>query len=167
MRKYALSLLGIALLSMIAACSEHYEDEKYRSLVPYFADIVCSQDEIHVGDKVTFTAVQRTKGRWLDKTEYTWTSTPFGTAQHKASVPDGGIYDGKDPTCETIFTTPGSHRITFKGDYRGSGNVIYMDKSESLPSGIEARYTANVSTGGSNNLNYLHAEVKKTFTVLP
>ena len=156
-----------ALLLLLTACSEHTNDEKYRSDCPRFASMQISSEVIRVGTPVTFTCVERQAGKLLDRTTYNWTALPAENVNITITQPEGCIYDGANPSCTFAFPQPGTYTITFQGDYKGSGQVNYFETTEMLDDGeTTARYSANTSTGTGASRDYLHAVLTRRVVVV-
>jgi len=158
--------LILLLLFVWSACSEDTNDPKYRSDCPRFSSFTFSADPVRAGEDVTLTAVQSKAGHLLDKTTYSWEVQPADGVTCEPSQPEGGVYDGKNPECALRFPNAGTYTITFKGDYKGSGQVNYFEESATLEDGTTARYSANTNTGTGASRDYLHATLTRSVTVV-
>ncbi|MBP3227317.1 MAG: hypothetical protein J6M53_00885 [Bacteroidaceae bacterium] len=160
------TILALVLLCALAvACSEHTYDAKYRSDCPRFAALSTSTETVTAGVPVVLTCVEQRAGKLLDRTTYTWTVMPAEGLSIETSVPAEGVYDGVSPTATVTFPAPGNYTVTFRGDYRGSGQVNYFEESETLADGTTARYSANTGGEGSNHRDYLHAQLTRRIVV--
>lgn len=166
-------ILTTGFVSLLTACSQDSDNAKYGSQPPVFSDMtmhVAKTDieEIHVGDRAVVTAHQKSTGKLLNTTTYSWSISPEddqATHQYKASV----IYDQEkeSPTDTIVFNSPGTYRVTLNARYNASGNTSAWsgkhgyNYEEQLASG-DGR--ATYVTGG---LFYFQTTVRKTFIVKP
>lgn len=153
-------------VAVLCGCSEHTNDSKYRSDCPRFSAMQLSSEEVKAGVPVTITCVESRAGKLLDYTTYDWQVTPAEGVNLEKSAPEGGVYDGKNPTCTVTFPAPGNYTVTFLGLYRGSGQVSYFEENEQTEDGVTARYSANTGGGGGAHLFYLHATLSKKVHVV-
>lgn len=151
--------------ALFVGCSEHTHDSKYHSDCPRFSAMTQSTETVKAGQAVTFTCVESRAGKLLNTTFYTWTFTPSDGVASTPSAAEGGLYDGKNPTCTVVFPHAGTYTVTFRGDYAGSGQVEYFEESATLDDGTTARYTANTASDTSPQRDYLHATLSKRVVV--
>lgn len=155
-----ISSLCLLLTSALASCSEHWDDEKYRSLPPEFSDMqfqmLDGSSELTSGSPMVATAVQQSTGRLLYKATYSWTCSPDATSQ---AYKEGVIYDQENynPTDTLTLPSPGTYKLTFKGRYYTSGNYENRNYSVEIPDGT-ATYT-------TPTFMYYEVEVTKNVTV--
>lgn len=118
MNTFLIRAIGaVALVGMLSGCED--DEEKYRSEPPLVADMVVTSlkdgsSNIHVGDKFTVTLVQKKKGRLLNASKYSWSSTPSGLA-HKNAL-QSVIYDqeSQNPVDTLTADAVGDYRINFQ-----------------------------------------------------
>ena len=120
-----LSLLGLA------ACSEHDDDPKYRSLPPEFSGVTITAldgGELKAGKKLVVTAVQQKPGRLIYKAKYEWSGSDESMthAARKEVVYDK---ENTNPTDTIVVSTPGSYKITLNARYYTSGGYEHINKT--------------------------------------
>lgn len=137
--KFATPALLSALTLALAGCSEHADDAKYASLPPQFEDMtfatLTGNTTLQAGDKIVATAVQSKKGRLLNGTTYTWSTSPIDGITHgfKRFV----IYDNEsnNPTDTLTFATPGTYTVKLEARYKSSGNNQNVDGTTEFEGG--------------------------------
>lgn len=172
MKKLLLHAIGaVALTCTLSGCED--DDEKYRSEPPLVADMVVTSlkdgsSNIHVGDKFTVTLVQKKKGRLLNATKYSWSTTPSQGITHQTAL-HSVIYDheSQNPIDTLTAHEAGDYRINFSGKYNASGNTqtwsnkYGMSFTENFADGNgKATYT----TGG---ILYFTVQAYKNITIQP
>lgn len=120
-----LSLLGLA------ACSEHDDDPKYRSLPPEFSGVTVTALDggtPKAGEKIVVTAVQKKPGRLIYKAKYEWSGSDESMthAARKEVVYDK---ENTNPTDTIVVSTPGSYKITLNARYYTSGGYEHINKT--------------------------------------
>ena len=171
MNTFLIRAIGaVALVGMLSGCED--DEEKYRSEPPLVADMVVTSlkdgsSNIHVGDKFTVTLVQKKKGRLLNASKYSWSSTPSGLS-HKNAL-QSVIYDqeSQNPVDTLTADAVDDYRINFSGKYNASGNTQFWSNkygvsfTENFGDGNgKATYT----TGG---ILYFTVQAYKNIKVLP
>lgn len=164
MKRTFFSLMAIVSLAMLSLSSCSDKADEYLSQPPEFTDmgftsLATGDTVIHVGDPVVATALQSRKGKWLNRSDYTWRCEPVEVAhQYKK----GAIYDNEpqNPTDTVTFTAKGVYKMVFSGKYRLSAGADYSKNyTIPIPNG-KVTYRAP-------GLFYYEVEVEKTITVLP
>lgn len=159
MNKSSILTLTSALLltSGLASCSK----DEYDSQPPRFSEmevnvlsrdangnfVSTGNDEVHVGDYFTVTARQRTIGKLLNTSKYTWSNTMNFSQKYRPSV----IYDNYEQNfnpADTLYaSSAGVCKVTFTGKYNASGDTqkwastYGSTSSETLSDGSKLTYT--------------------------
>ena len=170
MRHYSFFLAILGILVSFISCKKN----DYSAYPPTWKGFQFTRDGqavnprtgIYAGDIVTVTALQDQKGRYIEKTVYTWNVK--GTIQLENGSYDENYvffedeiptnYDGTDNGDPSIqFTIPqnaiGQATVSFKADYRYYGNGIQVsdggtyDNSSSTSGSIHS--TSSATWGGA------------------
>lgn len=128
-----ISLTALASVMMLSSCSEDSNNSKYASMPPTFSDMAIQSaatgqalTQVKAGE--TFVAVmqQKTIGRLLNKTTYSWSIAPTVTGLvHKPNLSTDVVYDQQtqNPTDTLTIDQPGDYTLTFTASYNASGNT--------------------------------------------
>lgn len=143
MRKTFVSAALIAVLAVggFTSCSENSDSNV---VVPQFRGIEFNKDLV-AGSEVVATAIQSKTGRYIDRTNYSWT---FEDAQYVGGGVSGVFYgsDKRDPTCTIrLPETPGRYTVTFNATYNVSGKAGNSTKEVDI-SGGKITYTTSPFT---------------------
>lgn len=130
----------MALLPLLAACSENSDDAAYRSELPRYADITFRNldtggSDIHAGETFVAEAVETARGRLLDRTTLTWECEP-GEWEHRYRA--GVVYDtSREPLTDTLVApqTPGRYKLTMTARYNVSGQAQNYNSTVSIDDG--------------------------------
>lgn len=132
-------LVSLSLLAVLTSCSEDSDNPKYQSRIPTFSDVTfevidADHSDIRVGDRVVATAVQSSKGKLLDRTTYTWTSSDENIA-HKYK--QGAVYDADNvnPTDTFTVSSTGRIRLTMTAKYQVSGQYQLYNRTDEIEDG--------------------------------
>lgn len=167
---------SLLLASGLASCSE----DEYDSQPPRFSEmevnvlsrdangnlVPTNSDEVHVGDYFTVTARQRTIGKLLNTTKYTWSNSQNFSQRYRPSV----IYDQYEQDfnpADTLYASAaGACKVTFTGKYNASGDTqkwasdYGSTSSETLTDGTKLTYTV----GG---ILYFTVTAERTLNIKP
>lgn len=148
---------SLLLASGLASCSK----DEYDSQPPRFSGmevnvlsrdangnlVSTNSDEVHVGDYFTVTARQRTIGKLLNTSKYTWSNSQNFSQRYRPSV----IYDNYEQNfnpADTLYASAaGTCKVTFTGKYNASGDTqkwasdYGSTSSETLTDGSKVTYT--------------------------
>lgn len=150
-----------SLAIFITSCSEHYDDPKYRSMPPSFSDMTFTnlngESTMRTGERIVATAVQSSIGRLLNRTTYTWSTSPTEGISH--AFVKSVVYDQEtqNPTDTLVFTIPGTYTVTLTAKYNSSGN------NQSIDNTVE--FTDGSVTYVTNGLLSYSVTVKKTVKI--
>lgn len=153
----------------LASCG----DDDYASEPPLLDDITVKSlstgsDEIHAGEKLVATAVQRKRGKLLYKAKYQWSiSDEDESISHKYKTAVVYDYEPQDPTDTLIINKAGTYTLKFYGHYDNSGSTNeWGDKhGYSFTENFnEKKFSATYTTGGAITFEI---NATKTITVLP
>lgn len=142
--KFLCAAMWIATTVMaIVACSS--DDEKFKSVSPRFSKITLtnlntSEGSLQAGQPFVATAVQSSKGRLLNSTQYKWHIEDTDNVSHKYT--SGIIYDHQpeNPSDTILISHPGRYELVFTADYNISGVATGANLTESLTNGGTATY---------------------------
>lgn len=152
-------LLGALALATLSGCSE----DEYISRSPRFSDVtfenIDGSSTIYAGDRIVATAVQGTKGKYLNGTTYAWSVSPSDDVQQKYKT--GCIYDNEseNPTDTIVFPSSGTYTITLKATYKTSAEGESVSATSTFESGSG---TATYSGG----LTIQHVTLEKKVKVV-
>ncbi len=138
----------VLAFSAVWGCSDHNDDEKYRSQPPEISDMTVTgldgSSTLRTGDKLLATVVQSTKGRLLYRATYEWSSSPSDGVSLSPNK-KGVVYDNENdnPTDTIVFSTPGTYTITFSGTYNISGGYEHHNKTVDIENGTIVYSTPN------------------------
>lgn len=139
--KHLMCLLlgGLSLPAVLSSCSEDSDDPEYQSVIPEFSDMTFevlgeSRDRIHVGDQIVAKAVQKKRGRLLDRTTYSWTSSQEDLV-HRYTQQNVYDADKSDPTDTLTVTQAGRIRLTMTAKYQVSGQYKNYNRTEEIEDG--------------------------------
>ncbi len=128
------ALAAFAAAAAFTSCSQDSDNPKYAQKPPMFSDLSVVEystgsTTLHVGEKVVATAVQKSTGRQLNKTTYSWSLSPNeeeNTHRYTSQV----IYDYEqgNPVDTITFQKSGDYTLTFNAVYNGSGNTTTWAK---------------------------------------
>lgn len=154
---------ALLFFTLVAGCSSNEDDAKYQSTPPTFSDLTLVNasggDALRAGEVCKATAVQASKGRLLNATEYTWQASPDADVYiDKAQY--GVIYDNEsaNPTASFTFPRAGHYIITLKARYSISGTAGAYNGTTRPAPGVEVK----VSTP---SFQFYDIEVKRTVVV--
>ncbi len=157
----AAALLALALV--FSAC----EEDKYYSAMPTYSDIVVEHlnpqksGNFYVGDTVLATAVEQTRGKWIDKVTVAW------NAEKATRLPNniGKFVYGtvsRNLTDTIVLNAVGTGKITTNIKFRSmSADLRRYDVT--VPNSGNG-FSANYSTTG---FEHYEATLEKTFRILP
>ncbi|MBQ8099542.1 MAG: hypothetical protein IJ244_08490 [Bacteroidaceae bacterium] len=156
MKRKVFVLPVLAILLSFAACSE--DTSEYESKLPIFSNIVFDSETLYTDMDVQARAVQHSKGKLLDRTQYSWTSTIPNDSTLTWSSTTIYSKDNGDPICKfRTPSVPGSYSITFTGSYNISGQAANGSISGEIPQGT-TKYEYTPIKG--------YVTVRKNFRVL-
>lgn len=141
---YSITAIAIALTCVFftESCSE---DTNKLSRLPEFSGISLSSETLNAGETITAIAVQYKKGKYLDRTTYTWTCE----GAELSGATTGVFYDSnsKDPDCQIkLPSEPGSYTIKFEATYNFSAKANNSTKEVDCQGGT-ITYTSSPLTG--------------------
>lgn len=156
-------IAAIASIVMLSSCSEDSNNSKYASIPPTFSDMIMQsaasgQTLTKVKAGQTFVAImqQKSVGRLLNKTTYSWSITPAVTGLvHKQNLSSDVVYDQQtqNPTDTLILDQPGTYTLTFTASYNASGNTTNWS----------SQYGASFSEYTSDNLGRIQYDTRGLF----
>ena len=123
------ALAALAAATAFTSCSQDSDNPKYAQKPPMFSDLSVEEygtgsATIHVGQKAVATAVQKSTGRQLNKTTYSWTLSPNEeTNTHRYTSQVIYDYENQNPVDTITFQKSGDYTLTFQATYNGSGNT--------------------------------------------
>lgn len=135
------ALTAVLAMGVFASCSENSDSNV---VVPQFRGIEFNKDLV-AGTEVVATAVQSKTGKYIDRTNYSWS---FEDAQSLGGGVSGVFYgsDKRDPTCTILLPeTPGRYTVTFNATYNVSGKAGNSTKEVEI-SGGKITYTTSPFT---------------------
>lgn len=126
-------LTAFASIVMLSSCSEDSNNSKYASMPPTFYDMSIQSAEtgqtltqVKAGEKFVAIMQQKTVGRLLNKTAYSWGISPTVTdLVHKPNLSTDVVYDQQtqNPTDTLTIDQAGVYTLTFTASYNASGNT--------------------------------------------
>ncbi|MEG1728369.1 MAG: hypothetical protein RR280_02350 [Bacteroidaceae bacterium] len=145
MYKYLFIFLAFGVCStLFHSCSN--DDEDYSSKMPTFETVAFDKQEIHVGDTVIATIVQKDKGNRIYNGVYLWDCddakiiNPTLLSQVPRKEPN--------PTCKLVFLSSGDKTLKFSAKYNGAGKT-FSKMQNVTQSGFSVAYTISTLYGSA------------------
>lgn len=148
MIKNTLCAVGLLFVGMVSAVSCSSDDDKYHSESPRFSDITLAdlatgETTIRAGEPFVATAVQSSKGKLLNSTQYKWDIVNEESDTHKYTSSVVYDHESSNPSDTIVIPNAGRYELTFFADYNVSGIATGSNFTESLGSGGTATYQAS------------------------